>query len=52
MLTDGFPETISLTEYDEELLRDPQRLVPRILDEFRLGSEDPAVLVYGSGENE
>ena len=52
MFTDGLPETIRLTGYDEELRRDPQKLAQRILDDCCLGSDDAAVLVYGCGQNE
>ena len=52
MFTDGLPETITLTGYDEEVRGDPQRLAPRILNDLRLGSDDAAVLVYASGTNE
>ena len=50
MFTDGIPETINLTDYDEELRQDLQKLAQRILDDFRLGSDDAAVLVYRSGQ--
>ena len=52
MFTDGLPEMINLTGYDEALRQDPQELAQRILDDFCLGSDDAAVLVYRSGQNE
>jgi len=51
LFTDGLPEIINLTKYDEELLQDVNRLAQRILNDWRTGADDAAVLGYRNGQN-
>jgi len=46
MFTDGLPETINITAYNQGILQDLSILAQQILNDFSSGKDDAAVLVY------
>jgi len=46
LYTDGFPEIIDLSAYDDEIKADVERLAETILDDWRRGTDDAAILVF------